>query len=176
MWSNVFLFSVDLGIVPIDTGVRSQGWAASGSTKSRSINRRILAEPAVVLGGLAVPSMLGRNGQGLSGTGVRPHADVAPRFGYFSGLLARCILVSLPALVACPPSATGHPPCGVLFPGRKSCYPLLLPEGGVGPPVTSRAGQTKTPRTWDGEVCILYIDCESKSEWQGGDAPGDWYG
>lgn len=36
----VFLpFSADLGIVPIDTGVRSQGWASSGSTQSRSINR-----------------------------------------------------------------------------------------------------------------------------------------
>lgn len=83
MCSNVFLFffSVDLGIVPIDTGVRSQGWAASGSTQSRSINRRILAEPTVVLGGLAVPSILGRNVQGFSGTGVRPHADAASRFG-----------------------------------------------------------------------------------------------
>ena len=36
--------------------------------------------------------------------------------------------------------------CGVLFLGRKSCYPLLLPEGGVGPPVAARAGQVNTPR------------------------------
>lgn len=40
--------------------------------------------------------------------------------------------------------ATLH--CGVLFPGRKSCYPLLLPEGGVGPPVAARAGQVNPPR------------------------------
>lgn len=175
MWSNVFLLSADLGIVPIDTGVRSQGWAASGSTQSRSINRRILAEPAIVLGGLAVPSILGRNGQGLSGTGVHPHADAAPRFDYFSGLFARCSLVSLAALVACSPSATDPPPSGVLFPEGKSCYPLLFPEGGVGPPMTARAGQTETPRGWDGEACILYIDCEGRSESQG-DATGDWHG
>lgn len=104
-----FPFSADLGIVPIDTGVRSQGWAASGSTQSRSINRRILAEPAVVLGGLAVPSILGRNGQGLSGTGVRPHADVALRFDYFFRFNCEVQLVSLLALVACPPSAAEHP-------------------------------------------------------------------
>jgi hypothetical protein len=62
-----FFLSVDLGIVPIDTGVWYQGWAVGGPTQNRSINRRILAEPTVVLSGLAVlsHSILGRNGRGL---------------------------------------------------------------------------------------------------------------
>lgn len=67
------------------------------------------------------------------------------------------------------------PSIGYGAPLQVACYslkashaiPCFFPEGCAGPPVTARAGQTDTPRVWDGEVCILYMDCKSKSKAQG---------
>lgn len=34
-------------------------------------------------------------------------------------------------------------------------------EAAQAPPIAAGAGQAETPRLWDGEVCILYINCNS---------------
>lgn len=40
-------------------------------------------------------------------------------------------------------------------------------EAAQGPPIAAGAGQAETPRLWDGEDCILYINCNSIPKSQG---------